>query len=47
MKGNLIGEQFDFGVSQQIYARQSAQGSGFNGPRSPELISILNNKNAR
>ena len=46
MKGNLIGEQFDPKVSAQIYARQNIHGSGFAGPRSPEAINLLNNKNA-
>jgi len=46
MKGNLIGEQFDFGVSKQIYARQKTHGSGYENSRNPEIISLLNNKNA-
>ena len=46
MKGNLIGEQFNPKVSAQIYARQNIQGSGFGDQRSPEVINLLNNKNA-
>jgi hypothetical protein len=46
MKGNLLGEPFNLNVSRQIDVRQQVYGSGFSGPRSPEQIQYLNNRNS-
>ena len=46
MTGNIVGEEFENYVFDQIGYRQSAQGSGLNSNRSPEVLQYLNNNNA-
>ena len=46
MTGNIVGEEFEQYVFNQIGLRQSAQGSGLNNNRDPQILQYLSNNNA-